>query len=59
MYTNKNKKTQITSTKCQYQIAAITPKWLSYNAYLSKLKKTVLNMMIPINTCDPWKPVNE
>lgn len=52
------KNNQITSTKCQYQIAnskfilCILEKWIFIIRY-----KEINKKIDPINTCKPWNPV--
>lgn len=52
------KKTQTTSTKCQYQVAAIKPKWCVVVKCPNQcLYKQIINKKAPIFTWNPWKPV--
>ena len=52
------KKSQTTSTKCQYHAAASNPKWWWLEKWwLSNRKKHTARKVVPIITCNPWNPV--
>jgi hypothetical protein len=52
------KKSQTTSTKCQYHAAASNPKWwfLEKWFWICRIKQMV-KKVVPIKTCKPWNPV--
>ncbi len=52
------KKSQTTSTKCQYKIPPSNPKWwLLVRWYAIILQKATPKKIVPIITCNPWNPV--
>lgn len=53
-----NKKSQTTSTKCQYQAAASNPKWWVLEKWFKLWRTRHTNRnSVPIITCNPWNPV--
>ena len=58
-YTNTNRPSQTTSTKCQYQATASKAKWLCGLKWrLAARKSTAASMIAPMVTWKPWKPVS-
>ena len=52
------KKSQTTSTKCQYQAAASNPKWCdALNSFFIWRNKVTIKNRVPTSTCSPWNPV--
>ena len=52
------RKSQTTSTKCQYQAPASNPKWCSWvKWWLINLIKQTAKKQVPIKTWNPWNPV--
>lgn len=52
------KKSQTTSTKCQYQAAASNPKWcLDVKWNFNCRKKQTIRKVVPMITWRPWNPV--
>lgn len=53
-----NRKSQTTSTKCQYHAAASNPKWwLDVKWYFICRNRHTIKNVDPMITCSPWKPV--
>lgn len=52
------RKSQTTSTKCQYQAAASNPKWwFDVKWKLNCRRRHTKRNVDPIMTCSPWNPV--
>src|SRR5690606_35205576 len=58
-YTNRNRPSQTTSTKCQYQATASNAKWFSLVKWpLAQRNHMISSISVPRVTCAPWKPVS-
>ena len=54
----KNRNSQTTSTKCQYQAAASKPKcWSGLNWPAIARNRQTSRKVVPTKTWKPWKPV--